>query len=108
MEGVDTRYYNVIYNLVDDIGKALKGMLEPTYAEVVEGRAEVRAVFGAGKNIKIAGSMVRGGWRRLQLSTGGRYTRVLPKGEDELVPGRAQQVAWGPVKPESITAYLQV
>ena len=76
MEGVDTRYYNVIYNLVDDIGKALKGMLEPTYAEVVEGRAEVRAVFGSGKNIKIAGSMVREG-----KLTRGSGVRVIRQGK---------------------------
>lgn len=76
MEGVDTRYYNIIYNLVDDIGKALKGMLEPTYAEVVEGRAEVRAVFGSGKNIKIAGSLVREG-----KLTRGSGVRVIRQGK---------------------------
>lgn len=76
MEGVDTRYYNIIYNLVDDIGKALKGMLEPTYAEVVEGRAEVRAVFGSGKNIKIAGSLVREG-----KLTRGKGVRVIRQGK---------------------------
>lgn len=61
IEGVDVRFYNIIYNLIDDMGKALKGMLEPTFAEVVEGHAEVRAVFGAGKNAKIAGCLVRDG-----------------------------------------------
>ncbi|MGD9115795.1 MAG: translation initiation factor IF-2 [Dehalococcoidia bacterium] len=54
MEGVDLRSYDVIYNLVDDVEKALKGMLEPTYVEVIEGRAEVKAVFG-GKKQKVAG-----------------------------------------------------
>ena len=58
---IDIRYYNIIYNLVDDVQKALKGMLEPTYVEVVEGLAEVRAVFPAGKGIKAAGAYVTQG-----------------------------------------------
>jgi len=60
-KGIDIRYYSVIYNLVDDVEKALKGMLEPTYAEVGEGRAEVRAVFPAGKGAKVAGVYVTEG-----------------------------------------------
>ena len=59
--GVDIRHYNVIYNLADDITKALKGMLEPTYVEVTEGNAEVRAVFPAGKGAKAAGVYVSDG-----------------------------------------------
>jgi len=58
---VDIRYYNVIYSLVDDVDKALKGLLEPTYVEVIEGRAEVRAVFPAGKRAKAAGAYVTEG-----------------------------------------------
>jgi translation initiation factor IF-2 len=59
--GVDIRYYNVIYTLADDVAKALKGMLEPTYAEVIDGHAEVRAVFPAGKSAKVAGVYVTDG-----------------------------------------------
>ena len=59
--GVDIRHYKVIYNLADDITKALKGMLEPTYVEVTEGRAEVRAVFPAGKGARAAGVYVNDG-----------------------------------------------
>jgi translation initiation factor IF-2 len=59
--GVSIRYYNIIYNLVDDIEKALKGMLEPTYVEVIDGRATVQAVFPAGKGSKVAGVMVNEG-----------------------------------------------
>jgi len=55
VEGVNIRYYDVIYNLVDDVEKALKGMLEPSRVEVVEGRAEVRAIFPRGKREKIGG-----------------------------------------------------
>ncbi len=61
MEGVDIRYYDVIYNLVDDVGKALKGMLEPTYSEVIDGRAEVRDIFPGGKRLKVAGVYVTEG-----------------------------------------------
>ena len=48
----------MIYNLVDDISKALKGMLEPEFIEFIVGRAEVRAVFSAGKDKKVAGVYV--------------------------------------------------
>ena len=61
MEGVDIRTYDVIYNLVDDVDKALKGLLEPTYVEVIEGRAEVKALFSTGKKGKVAGASVSEG-----------------------------------------------
>jgi translation initiation factor IF-2 len=59
-EGVDIRYYNIIYKLTDDIQAALTGMLEPTLQEVVEGHAEVQQTFKAGKVI-IAGCRVLDG-----------------------------------------------
>jgi len=68
-EGVDIRLYDIIYKLTDDLGAALKGLLEPVVVEVVEGRAEVRQIFRVGKSTVIAGSfvtdgrMVRGGAR---------------------------------------------
>jgi translation initiation factor IF-2 len=58
--GVDIRNYSIIYNLIDDVSKALSGLLEPTYEEVIEGHAEVRAVFSSGKN-KAAGCYVTDG-----------------------------------------------
>ncbi|MFH1382361.1 MAG: translation initiation factor IF-2 [Chloroflexota bacterium] len=61
LEGISIRYYNVIYNLVDDVGKALKGMLKPAKVEVVQGHAEVRAVFPALKKAKAAGIYVTDG-----------------------------------------------
>jgi translation initiation factor IF-2 len=61
LEGISIRFYDVIYNLVDDVGKALMGMLEPTQVEVVDGRAEVREVFSAGKKAKVAGAYVTEG-----------------------------------------------
>jgi translation initiation factor IF-2 len=64
-EGVSIQRYNVIYRLEEDLSKALKGMLEPTYAEVLGGRAEVRAIFPASKYGKVAGVYVKEGkvWR---------------------------------------------
>ena len=60
-EGISIRYYDVIYNLVDDVDKALKGMLEPTYVEVTDGYAELRAIFSTGKRGKVAGVYVTEG-----------------------------------------------
>jgi len=69
-EGVDVRLYDIIYKLTDDIDAALKGMLEPEIQEVLEGRAEVRQVFRAGKALIAGcqvteGRIVRGGGARL-------------------------------------------
>ena len=60
-EGVDIRYYNVIYSAIDDIEAALKGMLKPEYEEAQLGTAEVREVFKSSKFGTIAGSLVRSG-----------------------------------------------
>ncbi len=60
-EGVDIRYYNIIYKLIDDIQAALTGMLEPTFREVLEGHAEVQQIFKAGRNVVIAGCRVLDG-----------------------------------------------
>jgi translation initiation factor IF-2 len=61
VEGVDIRLYDIIYKLVDDIEKALKGLLEPVYADVVIGHAEVRAVFRIPQRGKVAGVYVTDG-----------------------------------------------
>ncbi|MFC1846254.1 EF-Tu/IF-2/RF-3 family GTPase, partial [Chloroflexota bacterium] len=61
LEGISIRYYSVIYELINDVDKALKGMLEPTYEEVTEGQATVQAVFDTGKKSKVAGVMVKDG-----------------------------------------------
>ncbi len=60
-EKVDVRLYDIIYQLTDDIEKALGGLLEPEVIEVIEGRAEVRQVIKVGKNQVIAGSYVTDG-----------------------------------------------
>ncbi|WP_460742102.1 translation initiation factor IF-2, partial [Nesterenkonia halophila] len=60
-EGVDMRFYSVIYAAIDDIENAMKGMLKPEYEEVELGSAEVREVFRSSKFGNIAGSIVRSG-----------------------------------------------
>ncbi|MGI8680204.1 MAG: translation initiation factor IF-2 [Jatrophihabitans sp.] len=60
-EGVDVRYYTVIYQAIEEIEAALKGMLKPEYEEVQLGTAEVREVFRVPRIGNIAGSLVRTG-----------------------------------------------
>ena len=60
-EGVDIRFYSVIYAALEDIEKALKGMLKPEYEEFELGTAEVRELFKSSKVGTIAGSIVRSG-----------------------------------------------
>ncbi|WP_425276678.1 hypothetical protein, partial [Streptomyces diastatochromogenes] len=54
-EGVDVRYYSVIYQAIEEIEAALKGMLKPEYEEVELGTAEIREVFKSSKLGNIAG-----------------------------------------------------
>lgn len=58
---IEIRTYNVIYNLLEDVEKAMKGLLDPVYADKVIGAAEVRKIFKVPKIGKIAGCMVREG-----------------------------------------------
>jgi translation initiation factor IF-2 len=60
-EGVDVRYYTVIYQAIDEIEQALKGMLKPEYEEVELGKADVREVFKSSKIGTIAGCLVTSG-----------------------------------------------
>ena len=60
-DGVDIRFYEVIYDVIDDIQKALLGMLEPIYSDVVDGHAEVRQVFRISRKGNVAGCFIRDG-----------------------------------------------
>lgn len=60
-EGVEIRYYTVIYEAIDEVEKALKGLLKPIYEEHVIGHAEVRALFKSSKVGTIAGCMIKDG-----------------------------------------------
>jgi len=57
-DGVDIRYYSIIYNVIDDITAALKGMLAPVLRERFLGNAQIREVFNISKVGKVAGCMV--------------------------------------------------
>jgi translation initiation factor IF-2 len=60
-EGVDIRYYTVIYQAIEEIEAALKGMLKPEFEEVQLGTAEIREIFRVPRSGNIAGSIVRSG-----------------------------------------------
>ena len=60
-EGVDVRFYSVIYNALEEIESSLKGMLKPEFEEVQSGVAEVREIFKSSKVGTIAGCLVRSG-----------------------------------------------
>ncbi|HLS03332.1 MAG TPA: translation initiation factor IF-2, partial [Actinomycetales bacterium] len=60
-EGVDIRYYSVIYQAIEDVEASLKGMLKPEFEEVQLGTAEIREIFRSSKFGNIAGSIVRSG-----------------------------------------------
>ncbi|HEY7125623.1 MAG TPA: translation initiation factor IF-2 [Ktedonobacterales bacterium] len=98
-EGVDIRSYDVIYKLSDDIEAALKGMLEPTYREQVDGHAEVLQLFKAGKTMVIGGCRVTDGKlvrsAQVRLLRGGKVIFTgsiasLRRGKDD-----AREVATG-------------
>jgi translation initiation factor IF-2 len=74
-EGVEVKFYSVIYQALDEIEAALKGMLKPEYEEVALGSAEIRQVFKSSKFGNIAGSIVRSGTIRR-----GHKARVLRNG----------------------------
>ena len=74
-EGVEVRFYSVIYEAIEEVEKALKGLLKPEFEEVVLGSAEVREVFKSSKFGNIAGSMVKDGLIRRNAKA-----RVLREG----------------------------
>jgi translation initiation factor IF-2 len=77
-EGIDVRQYSIIYELVDDVEKALKGLKEPEIVEVIEGRVQVKAVFPGTKKHQVAGAYVVDGKIR-------RNSQVRVKRGDKLV-----------------------
>jgi len=80
-EGVGIRTYDIIYKLIDEVDKALKGLLEPTYKDVVVGDAEVRATFRIPRVGTVAGCYVRHGEARRNAQA-----RVF-RGEQQLHDG---------------------
>jgi translation initiation factor IF-2 len=76
-EGVEIRLYNIIYKLIEDVDKALRGLLEPVYEKVVVGHAEVRAVFRIRRRGNVAGCYVTDG-----EVTRNSWVRVFRDGEE--------------------------
>ena len=74
-EAVEIRSYDIIYQIIEDVEKALKGILEPAYKDVVQGTATVRAIFRAGRAGNVAGVIVNNG-----RFTRGIAARVLRDG----------------------------
>ena len=72
-EGVEIRYYSVIYQAIEEIEAALKGMLKPEFEEVELGTAEIREIFRSSKFGNIAGSIVRSG--EIKRGSKSRITR---------------------------------
>ena len=60
-DGVDIRYYSIVYDVADDMKQAVEGLLEPEFKEKILGYAEVRQVISISKVGKIAGGMVKEG-----------------------------------------------
>ena len=73
-EGVEIRYYSVIYQAIEEIEQALKGMLKPEFEEVELGTAEIREIFRSSKFGNIAGSIVRSG--EIKRGSKARITRA--------------------------------
>jgi translation initiation factor IF-2 len=97
--GVDIRTYDIIYQITDDLLKAMQGLIEPLRQEVQIGTAEVRQVFKVGKNLMIAGCMVtsgkvqRGGLARIE-----REGQIIYEGKVETLKrfkDDAREVAQG-------------
>jgi translation initiation factor IF-2 len=72
-EGIDIRLYNVIYEAIEDVKKALEGLLEPTYKEKTLGRAEIRQIFPISRIGTVAGCYVLDG----TMSRSSDGTRII-------------------------------
>ena len=82
-EGISIRSYNIIYRLMEDIEKALKGLLEPEERKVVVGQAEVLAVFKASRLGQVAGCRVLDG----ELRRNGKMQVFRGKSEEAIFEG---------------------
>ena len=90
--GVEIRYYNIIYDLVDDVKAAMSGLLAPTLRETMLGNAQILEVFNISKVGKIAGcrvldGVVQRGVEQEQALENGRIRRLLRR---ELLFQKAQ------------------
>ena len=86
-EKVEIRYYNVIYTLIEEMQKALLGLLDPEIVEVVDGQAEVREVYNQVRGQSVLGTIVREGTLRR-----GAQARIL-RDRRQLVKNDNHQLA---------------
>ncbi|MDF1512745.1 MAG: translation initiation factor IF-2 [Anaerolineae bacterium] len=86
MESLEIKTYDIIYEIIDDVDKALKGLLDPTYQERILGEAEVRQIFEIPRAGKIAGCYVRSGVVRRNAKV-----RVL-RDEEEIFSGYVESL----------------
>ncbi len=84
--GVDIHTYDIIYKLIDEVDKALKGLLEPTYVDVVVGEAKVRATFRVPKVGVVAGCYIQQGEARRNARA-----RVF-RGKEQLYDGHVESL----------------
>ncbi len=75
--GLEVRHYNIIYQLIEDVDRALRGILDPVFTEIIVGRAEIRELFPARRGVQIAGCRVLEG--RIAR---GATVRVLRDGQE--------------------------
>ena len=75
--GLEIRHYNIIYQLIEDVDRALRGILDPVFTEIIVGRAEIRELFPARRGVQIAGCRVLEG--RIAR---GATVRVLRDGQE--------------------------
>jgi translation initiation factor IF-2 len=85
-EGIEIRLYDIIYQIIDDVDRALRGMLEPEYRDVVTGHAQVRAVFRISRVGQVAGCYVTDG-----VIQRNARARVLRNG-DEIHDGEVESL----------------
>ncbi|MSQ13197.1 MAG: translation initiation factor IF-2 [Dehalococcoidia bacterium] len=100
-QGVEIRLYNIIYTLLEELEKALKGLVEPTTRETVDGRAVVKQVFTSGKRNKVAGCAVQEG----RLRRGG--TVRLLRGGKPLFQGAINSLRHFKEEAREITAGME-
>ncbi|SCW26815.1 translation initiation factor IF-2 [Lachnospiraceae bacterium C10] len=81
-EGVDVRLYKVIYNAIEDVESAMKGMLEPIFEEKVIGHATIRQIFKASQVGNIAGSVVDDGYFERDCSV------RIRRGDEQIFEGK--------------------
>jgi translation initiation factor IF-2 len=98
-EGVEVRFYDIIYRLTEDVERALKGLLKPEEREVIDGHALVRALFNVGQRGRVAGCQVSDGvlrrGARIRVLRGGKMVHAGPISSLKRFKDDVREVATG-------------